>query len=128
MGTELPEIARPGDRFLRHIREPVVFRIAGLLDRHALDQAVDLANRKARQADVEVRIENLQLLQLLGQDVLIPSRELGQPVVGEDEGTLLGLVHVFKADAGHFRKAWTAEEYTCESDIGGVVRRLQRSA
>ena len=42
-----------------------LFRVAGLLRLQPIDQAVDLGDREACQADVEVEIDGQQLLQFL---------------------------------------------------------------
>ena len=65
MRTQLPDVARPAAGFSIILRQPVLFRVAGLLRLQPIDQAVDLGDREACQADVEVEIDGQQLLQFL---------------------------------------------------------------
>jgi hypothetical protein len=53
-----------GDGRLRQIRQAVVPRIARFLDRHPLDEAVDLGQREPGDADVEVLVETREVPQL----------------------------------------------------------------
>ena len=101
---ELPDIARPAAR-RPGLGQPVVLGIAGLLRRQPLDQAVDLRDREAGDADVEAEIVGEERLQLLGQQVLVPAGVQRQLVVGEHIGPLLGRRHGLDADAGHRRHA-----------------------
>lgn len=65
MWAQLPDVARTAAGLRAIGRQPVLFRVAGLLRLQPVDQAVELGDREACQADVEVEINGPQLLQFL---------------------------------------------------------------
>ena len=81
MRPEQPEIARPADRVDRRLRDLVlaVARVRRLAI--AGEQLVELGVGEADDRQVEVLGQ--QLLQLAGEQRLVPGAELGQLVVGE---------------------------------------------
>ena len=100
MWTKLPEVTRATpDRTVTGY--DVLFRRAGLLRRETLDQAVDLGYGKAGQADVEVEVERQEVLQLFGQDLLVPAGIQSELVVGQNVSPLLGRAHPLETKAGH---------------------------
>ena len=102
---KLPDIARPAARWAVADGKQVVRGIAGLFRSQPFDQAVDLGDREAGHADVEVEIDRQQSLQLLGQDLLVPAGIERQLVVGKHIGPLLLRRHVLEPDAGHLGHA-----------------------
>ena len=103
---EPPDISRPTAR-RRSVRlgEPIICRIALFLGRKALDQLVDLSDRKARDADVEAEVSVHQLLQLEGEQLLVPAGVEGELIVGQHIGPLLGRRQMADAKAGRRRHA-----------------------
>ena len=106
MLAELPEVSRPGDHgsfglrrreLIEHIR----------LARHRLvpNDEVDLGDLKTGDGEVELRRQLKQGLKLDGQDLFIPARLLGEPVVGDHVGALLFLAHVREANGRHLAHA-----------------------
>jgi hypothetical protein len=88
MGPKLPDVADPAAG--RHVRRrQVLLGRAGLLRCEPLDEAVDLGDRKAGDADVEVEIDRKERLQLLRQDLLVPAGVEGELVIGDHVGPLL---------------------------------------
>jgi hypothetical protein len=54
-----------------------------------VNQEVDLGGGKARDLEVEREVDCGELAELEPQDLLVPARPLGDPVVGDDVGALL---------------------------------------
>ena len=90
---ELPDVA-PADPGGGGLRESVVGRVIRLLGGDGRQEGVDLRNREARDAEVEVEVRGQQRPQLRGEQVLVPAGVERQFVVGEDIGALLGLAQV----------------------------------
>ena len=83
MLAELPEIARDGDRRCVGVdlRDPVRI-VVGLGG--AEDKAVDLCRVETDDLDIEVELDLAERLQLYRQQLLIPTGQLGQAVIGDD--------------------------------------------
>ena len=95
MCAQEPEIAEAADRI------PVVVELGDLVGfvftavrPLAFDQQVDLARLKAGDLDIEIQVDLGEMLELDGEKLFIPAGELGQPVVGQDIGPLLGFGQV----------------------------------
>ena len=97
---ELPDLARV-DPGWGGVREDLVGRIIRLLGSDGRQEVVDLRNREARDADVEVEVRGHQCPQFSGEQVLVPAGIECQFVVGEDIGALLGLAQVLDLQTGH---------------------------
>ncbi len=54
------------------------------------DPQVDLAHLEAGHFEVEVETAERKVPELLGEQTVVPGRDLGQPVVGDHEGARLG--------------------------------------
>ena len=106
MRAEVPDIADLGDRrSCRDLRQPIVAGIAGLFRIEAGDQAVDLGDGEAGDAEVEVELGLEQPGELDGEHLLVPAGVQRKLVVGEDIGALLGGGHGRDQPAGHRREA-----------------------
>ena len=83
MLTELPEIARDGDRRCVGVdlRDPVRI-VVGLGG--AEDKAVDLCRVETDDLDIEVELDLAERPQLNRQQFLVPTGQLGQAVIGDD--------------------------------------------
>ena len=73
-----------------------------------LDPQVDLAHVEADRLDIEVEFDARELLQLLGQQPVIPGSDLRQPIVGDHEGPLLRLGEMLKANGRDLAPSQTA--------------------
>ncbi len=104
--AELPEVSRPRDHRSFGLRRRELIERIGLA-RHRLvaNDEVDLGDLEAGDGEVELGRELEQRLELDGQDLFIPARLLGEPVVGDHVGALLGLAHVREADGRHLAHA-----------------------
>ena len=117
--TDLPEIARSrhGDR--RGLRCRIGWigvQIAGI------QQNVDLGGLEAGHFDLDVELE--QLGQLEPQGIGIPAGILGQPVVGDDVGALLGCGEMVDRDRrslGHPERAGRFDARPAGDDQPGLV-------
>ena len=103
MTSQLPDIpqADPAGGDLRQhilLRVPLIF---GCDNRH---QTVDLRDREAGDADVEVEILHHQRTKLGRQQILVPAGVQGQLVVGQNIGALLCFSHVVDPKAGNLGK------------------------
>ena len=67
-----------------------------------LDPKIDLARFEADRLDFEVEFDPCQSLKLFAEQPIAPDRDLGQTVVGDDEGAFLRLGEAFEADGGNF--------------------------
>ena len=103
MRPELPDLA-PVDPGGGGVREDLVGRVVRLLGGDGRQEGVDLRNREARDADVEVEVRGHQCPQFSGEQVLVPVGIERQFVVGEDIGALLGLAQVGELQTGHRRQ------------------------
>ena len=83
MLAELPEIARDGDRRCAGVdlRDPVRI-VVGLGG--AEDKAVDLRRVETDDLDIEVELDLAERPQLNRQQLVVPTGQLGQAVVGDD--------------------------------------------
>ena len=97
---QLPKIAKI-DAARCDVGQNVVVRIARLLGGQAFDQTVDLRHLKTDHPDIKPDIlGGEQALQLLSEKLFIPTGIQRQLVVSNHISPLLGLGHVFNADAG----------------------------
>ena len=96
MRPEQPEIARPADRVGRRLRDLVLAVARAVLVAVAGEQLVELGVGEADDRQVEVLGQ--QLLQLAGEQRLVPGAELGQLVVGQTVGPPLLLGQVVEHD------------------------------
>jgi hypothetical protein len=91
MAPERPQIAGAGDGDRGRRYE----HVGGIARRgkgcgQALDTQIDLACAKAGELDAKVEIKLGQLFELLSEQLLIPQRQLGQPVIGQLKRARLG--------------------------------------
>ena len=96
MRPEQPEIARPADRIDRRLRDLVLALARAVRVAVAGQQLVELGVGEADDRQVEVLGQ--QLLQLAGEQRLVPGAELGQLVVGDAVGPPLRLGQVVEHD------------------------------
>jgi hypothetical protein len=118
--ADLPEIAGPRHGYRRRrgrgIGRVDAVQIAGI------EQDVDLAGLEAGHFDFDVQLE--QLGQLEPQGVGIPAGILGQPVVGDDVGALLGrgeMVHRHRRGLRHAERASGLDARPAGDDEPGLV-------
>jgi hypothetical protein len=88
MPPEFPDVAGPTNGWAFLKPRQIVGRIGCCRRRLAVQHQVDLAGREAGQLDLEVEVD--QLLEVLAQQIEVPDRLFRQPVVGDDNGSLLG--------------------------------------
>jgi hypothetical protein len=101
--AEKPEISDLADRRSRRDLEQHFGRV-GILGRCVLergDPQVDLAHLEAGHFEVEIETAERKVSELLGQQPVVPDRDLGQPVVGDHEGASLGRGQVIEAQCRH---------------------------
>jgi len=55
--------------------------------------------------EAEIEPAERKVLELLGQQLVVPGRDLGQPVIGDHEGAGLGRSQVIEAQGGHLGDA-----------------------
>jgi hypothetical protein len=67
-----------------------------------LNPKVDLTHVEADRLDFEVEIDAGEILQLFCKQSVVPNSDLGEPVVGDHEGTPLLLVQMVKTDRRDF--------------------------
>ena len=95
--AELPEITRDGDRWCAGVdlRDPVriVVGLGGVEDK-----AVDLRRVETDDLEIEVELDLAERLQLYRHQLLIPTGQLGQAVVGDDVGPDLCFAEVAQPD------------------------------
>jgi hypothetical protein len=73
--------------------------------RKAFDPEINLAHVEAGHFETKVELLQSQLLQLFGEQSVVPGRVLRQAIVGNDEGLPLGLTEVIHADGGYLVQA-----------------------
>jgi hypothetical protein len=123
MRSQSPEIIRARHRRRRHVGD-VVFG-AGRLPRRLggfVERDVDVGCREAGDLDIEVELD--QPLQLNGEDLAIPAGLLGQPVVGEHVGPLLGLGEMREPngrDGGEADQLGRLDPSVTGDDLAGIV-------
>jgi hypothetical protein len=66
-----------------------------------IEQIVELGGVVPRDLDFEVQIQVSQSLQLDFEDLLVPTGQLGQPVVGNHIGPALGIGQMIQANRGN---------------------------
>jgi hypothetical protein len=72
---------------------------------------IDLAHLETGDFDVEIETQQGKLFELLGQQAVVPRRDLGQSVVGNSEGSGLRRGEVIEAQR---RRLGNLEEVACE--------------
>ena len=118
VAAKAPEVAEAAHRRRlrlerRHLVGSRVVAFAG----RTLDQKVDLGRGKAGHRQIEAELEAGQLGQLQRQQLAIPAGQLGQPVIGQHIGALLGLAHIGKPDRRHL--IHTEQPGGCDSAMAG---------
>lgn len=98
---EAPEITGPCHGAVFEHRKGLVGGISRLFRPALTDKEVDLAGIEADHAKVEVEIGLRKGAKLDRQNLTIPARLLGQPVVCDHVGPLLILRHVIEPQAGN---------------------------
>src|SRR5438477_13130033 len=99
MLAEPPEIAGLADRRARARFGIGIGRILGR--RLAIefgDLEVDLAHLEADDLDAEIELGKREVLELLGEEPLVPLGGLGEPVVGDHQSSALGLAETVDLD------------------------------
>jgi len=81
-----------------------VVLLGGLVFERVYPQ-VDLAHLEAGHLEAEIEAEQREVLELLGQQAVVPRGDLGQPVVGDHERAGLGRAQVFEAQRRHLGPA-----------------------
>jgi len=66
---------------------------------------VDLGRHEACDLETEIEPAERKVLELLGQQLVIPGRDLGQPIIGDHEGAGLGRRQVIEAQSWDFSHA-----------------------
>lgn len=92
-----PKVARPTDGRTGHPRDRRLLDLRLSCDER-FDAQVDLAHVEANRPDVEFEFDAGQRLELFGEQPIIPDRDLGQAVVGDHEGSLLGFGQMLEAN------------------------------
>ena len=88
MPAEFPNVTKLGHRWpFRTKTHQVIGRIScrGLL--RTVYQQVDFPGRKTGELDIEIEFD--QILEMASQQIKIPHRLLGQPIVSDDHGPLV---------------------------------------
>src|SRR5262249_4294860 len=62
------------------------------------DPQIDLAHLESGDLEAEIKTAERKVLQLLGQQPVVPGRDLGQPVIGDHEGADLRWRQIIKAN------------------------------
>ena len=92
MVTEPPEISELADRRTR--RNPGQ-SIGGIVAFRwlfkGLDPQIDLGHVKTGDFEAEIEPKQREVLELFGEEPVVPGRDLGQPVVGDAESQQLSL-------------------------------------
>src|SRR6516164_7627625 len=104
MPAELPSVTKLGyRRTLRTKTRQVIGRInrRGLL--RTVYREVDFAGRKAGELDIEIKF--YQILEMTPQQIKIPDRLLGQPIVSDDHRPLVGIAQPPDGDGRDLRHA-----------------------
>ena len=101
MCTEQPQISSLGDRRTGRMFGHLIFRPARHAGRFArfLQDEVDLRHLESGQFDIDLELD--QPLQLNRQQLPVPAGLLGEPVVGQDVGALIGVAQVRQPACGH---------------------------
>jgi len=102
MITELPHVADTADDRSLFVDLNGLFFLL-LAGFQPVEQSLDLGDIEPRERKVEVAVEFGDCSQLQREQVVVPAGQLGEPVVGNDIGPLLGLRHVFETQHGHRR-------------------------
>ena len=107
MAIEVPQIPdlaeRRAGRNLGHHICRVVVGLGRVVER--CDPQIDLAHLEAGDLDVEIEAEQRELLELLGQQPVVPGGDFGQPVIGDHEGAGLRRGQVIEAQCRHLGHA-----------------------
>ena len=107
MAAEEPQIPDLAQRRPRRRFGHLVARIVGRV-RHVVecsDPQVDLAHLKAEDLEVEIEPREREVLELLRQQPIVPSRVLTEPVVGDPEGAGLGWGQMIEGERWHLGPA-----------------------
>jgi hypothetical protein len=83
-----PQITRSGNRRLTDAIRKFIGRVrsARVRDRRLLDAQIDFRHREAGDFEAEIEFDRRELVQDLAEQPLIPTRQLGQAIVGDAEG------------------------------------------
>jgi hypothetical protein len=104
--VEQPQIAKPADRRPGRNLGHGIGRVI-VLDRCVVqrgDPQIDLAHLKTGKLEAEIQTLQGEVLELLGQQPVVPGGDLGQPVVGDHEGAGLGRGQVIEAEGRYLRE------------------------
>ena len=118
VAAQAPEIAgaayRRGFRLeRRHLVGGGIVALAG----RTLDQDIDFRRSKAGHRQVEFELQVGELGQLQRQQLVVPPRQLGQPVIGQNVGALPGRRHVVQSNRRHPLQA--EQPGGCDSTMAG---------
>jgi len=107
MVAKEPEIAQLADRRPGRDFRCGIGRVVTLLG-HVIergDPQVDLGRHEAGDLEAEIEPAEREVLELLGQQPIVPGGDLGQPVVRDHEGTDLRRGQVIEAQGRHLGHA-----------------------
>ena len=114
MFTKTPKVAEPADGRRRSVDVgDFVCFVASTVEIELLNQDVNIWRVEAGDRGIELEVEVSEILQLKGQKLAVPACVLGQFVVCNDIGALLGVGHAIKADRRHLCDA----ECLCAASI-----------
>ena len=113
MAAQAPQISELADRWAvrklgHHIRR-VVVAFGRLVERG--DPQINLAHLKTSDLDIEVEAVHRQRLELLGEQPVVPGRELAQPVIRDHKRPGLFRGEVIETYGRHFGYA---EQQSCQ--------------
>jgi hypothetical protein len=107
MAAEEPQIPDLADRRLGrdlgHGISRVVILLGHVIERG--DPQIDLGHLEAGHLEAEIESEEREVLELLGQQPVVPGGDLGQPVVGDRKGASLGRGQVIETERRYLAAA-----------------------